>query len=218
MPALRPLLSAAVVSAFVAVSAPAAATVVVVPTMEEMTHRSDVVVHCVVREVTVEEDRPGRLVTLTSLEVLDGIAGAKAGDLLTLFQVGGEKDGRVAWISGAHHFVVGEELVVFAVQPPALNGRIVPYGIGFSLFAVKDGVDGKHVEEIGGDVVQLQRTPDGGSKMSAVEPRRFDTLDAFKAMLRGIRAGTNPTVPVKKVLRAPRAPAALKNTPSTTKE
>jgi hypothetical protein len=217
MLALRPLLSAVVVAALVAVSAPAHATVVVVPTMEEMTHRSDVVVHCVVREVVVEEDRPGRIVTLTSLEVLDGIAGAKTGDVLTLFQVGGEKDGRVAWISGAHHFVVGEELVVFAVQPPALNGRIVPYGIGFSVFAVKDGVDGKHIEEIGGDVVQLQRTADGASKMSAVEPRRFETLEGFKAMLRGIRAGTNPTLPLKKVLRAPRAPAALKS-PATTKE
>lgn len=217
MSALRTLFSVAVVSALLAV-APAAATVVVVPTMEEMTHRSDVVVHCVVREVAVEEDKPGRLVTLTSLEVLDGIAGAKAGDLLTLFQVGGEKDGRVAWIAGAHHFVVGEELVVFAVQPPALNGRIVPYGIGFSVFAVKDGVDGKHVEEIGGDVVQLQRTADGASKMSSVQPRRFESLDSFKAMLRGIRAGTNPTLPTKKVLRAPRAPAALKTAPSTTKE
>jgi len=87
--------------------------------------------------------------------------------------------------------------------------RIVPYGIGFSLFAVVDGVDGKRIEEIAGDVVQLQRGADGGSRMAAVEPRRFATLDGFKAMLREIVAGTNPVLPKKKIL-APAAPASLK--------
>jgi hypothetical protein len=150
--------------------------------------------------------------------VLDGIAGAKTGDVLTLFQVGGQKDGRVSWIAGAHRFVVGEELVVFATQPAALQGRIVPYGIGFSLFSVKDGVDGKHVEELVGDVVQMKRSADGASQMSSVESRRFETLDGFKAMLRSIRAGTNPTLPQKKILRAPRAPKSLSTPPSATKE
>jgi hypothetical protein len=218
MRAIRSFVSAALVTAAALVAAPSAATVVVVPTLEEMTHRSDVVAHAVVREVTVEEEKPGRLVTLTALEVLDGIAGVKTGDVLTVYQVGGEKDGRVAWIAGAHHFVVGEELVVFAVRPAALHGRIVPYGIGFSLFSVVDGVDGRRVEEIAGDVVQLQATADGKSTMSAVQPRRFATLDGFKAMLRGIVAGTNPVLPQKRILRGPVAPPTLRGTTSSPKK
>jgi hypothetical protein len=205
----------AVVAALVVFEArPGRATVVVIPTLEEMTHRSDVVVHAVVRDVVVEEDSPGRLVTRTALEVLDGIAGAKSGDVLTVFQVGGQKDGRVAWVAGAHHFVVGEELVVFAVRPEGLGGQIVPYGIGFSLFSVVDGIDGKHIEEIAGDVVQLKKDSDGSEKMAAVEPRRFASLDGFKSLLRSILSATNPTLTKKKILRGPRAPSSL-NVPST---
>ncbi len=194
----------------------ARATVVIIPTMEEMVHRSEVIVHAVVRDTVVEEDRPGRLVTLTSLEVLDGIDGAKVGDVLTVFQVGGERDGRVAWIAGAHHFRIGEELVLFAVRPPALAGRIVLYGIGFGLFSVVDGVDGKHVEEIGGDVVQVKRTAQGETFSPPPPPRRYESLDAFKTMLRGIRTGTLPTLPAQALKRrvgpspnARRAPLAL---------
>jgi hypothetical protein len=186
---------------------PAAATVVVIPSLEEMTHRSDVVAHVVVRDVVVEAESPGRLVTLTTVEVIDGLAGAKTGDLLTVFQVGGEKDGRVAWIAGAHRFVVGEELVMFAARPPALQGRIVPWGIGFSLFRIVDDVDGRHVEEIGGDVLQLQKTADGGSRMAPVEPRRFSDLDGFKGMLRQVLAGTHAALPTLRKVGVPRRPA-----------
>jgi hypothetical protein len=195
-------------------AAPAAATVVVVHSLEEMTHRSDVVAHVVVRDVVVEAETPGRLITLTTVEVIDGVAGAKDGELLTVFQVGGEKDGRVAWIAGAHRFVVGEELVMFAARPPALQGRIVPWGIGFSLFRIVDDVDGRHVEEIGGDVLQLQKTADGGSRMAPVEPRRFTDLDAFKGMLRKVRAGTHAALPTLRKVGVPRRPAAGPQTPN----
>jgi hypothetical protein len=216
--AFRPLVARLALLTALALGTPAAATVVVVPTMEEMTHRSDVVVHAVVRDVVVEEPTPGRLITLTSLEVLDGLSGAKTGDVLTVYQVGGEKNGRVAWIAGAHRFVVGEELVVFAVRPAALEGRIVPYGIGFSLFRVVDGIDGRHVDEIGGDVVQLQKTVEGGTQMAAVTPRTYPTLDGFKAMVRNILAGTNPRLPTLRRTDGPRMPTPKSASASTTKE
>jgi hypothetical protein len=223
MVAVRNLLRSVVLSAAALVPAtawlsasPAHATVVVVPTLEEMTLRCDVVVHAVVREVESSEEPSGRLITLTTLEVLDGVSGAKAGDVLTVFQVGGAANGRVAWVAGAHHFVVGEELVFFGVQPPALKGRVVPYGIGFGLFRIVDGVDGRHVEEISGDVAQLVKTPDGNSHMAPVTPRRFDALDGFKAQLRSVIAGRPATLPQLRRINGPPAPPALRRAADTT--
>jgi len=195
-----------------ALALPAAATVVAIPSMEELTRRSDVVVQGVVRESKTIKDDKGRLITVTSLEVIDGIRGRKAGDIVQIHQLGGLLDGQQAWIAGAHKFVLNEEIVFFGVKLPKDPAVVVPYGIGFGIFRVLDDVDGRHVHEIGGgDVSQVLRQPDGTTKMAPVMPRRFESLDAFKAMLRQSLEGRDvPALPtmVRQQRQAPAVPMA----------
>ena len=194
-------------------SLPAAATIVVLPTLEEMTHRSDVVVHGIVRDQKVIEDRPGRIVTVTSIEIVDGIAGAKAGDVITVHQLGGQLGKQQAWIAGAHHFSIGEELVFFGNTIPKKPGVVVPYGIGFGIFNVVDDVDGRHVLEVGGDVNQLIQHPDGSTEMKSITPRHFESLETFKLQLLAIRDGRNqPPLQQKRIV----GPSRLRTPPAAT--
>lgn len=188
------------------IAAPTAATVVVLPTLEEMTHRSDVVIHGIVRTQDVIEERPGRIVTITTIEVLDAIAGAKVGDLVTIHQLGGSLGGTEAWIAGAHRFALNEEVVFFGNVIPKRPGVIVPYGIGFGIFDVVDDVDGRHVVEAKSDVAQLVVKPDGSQEMQPVTPRHYDSLEAFTLQLRAIRDGRNPAPLQKKRIISPNRP------------
>jgi len=166
----------------------------------------------VVRESKTIKDDKGRLITVTSLEVIDGIRGRKAGDIVQIHQLGGLLDGQQAWIAGAHKFVLNEEIVFFGVKLPKDPAVVVPYGIGFGIFRVLDDVDGRHVHEVGGgDVSQVLRQPDGTTKMAPVMPRRFESLDAFKAMLRQSLEGRDvPALPtmVRQQRQAPAVPMA----------
>ena len=212
---MRTALVVFVAATLTAISAlPAAATVVLVPTLEEMTHRSDVVVHAVVRTQEVLEKRKGKLVTRTVLEVVDGLSGAKDGDLVTVEQIGGALGERRMWIAGAHRFKVGDEVLFFGtrVQPEVGDSYVVAYGIGFGIFDIKDDVDGKHAVERGGDVVQLVRDSEGRTQSKPVTPRHFSSLDAFKADLRAILDGKNTLGDAQKKIRAP----ALPRMPTTT--
>lgn len=196
---------AAVVVACLAGLAPAAhATVVALTSLEEMTHRSDVVMQAVVVDQKVVEERPGKIVTLTTMKVVDGISGVKANDLVTVYQIGGMLGDRQSWIAGAHKFTVGEEMVFFGSK--LKNGRVVPWAIGYGLFSILDDVDGRHVKEIAGDVSALERTADGSSRMVQLKPREFASVDEFKAQLRTILAGENaPALPTLRIERPVRS-------------
>lgn len=204
---MRPALFV-LVTAFAALgSSGAAATVVLVPTLADMTHRSDVVVHAVVRDQQVLEKRKGKIVTRTVLQVVDALAGAKDGDLVTVEQIGGSLGDRQMWIAGAHRFKVGDEVVFFGSKIHGAGGDyVVPYGIGFGIFDVKDDVDGKHAVERGGDVVQLVRNAEGRTETKPVTPRHFSSLDAFKADLQAILQRRNTSSTPEKKLLAPQMP------------
>ncbi len=191
-------------------SSTSSATVVVMPTMEEMTLRSDVVVQGVVREVWAIKDEKGRVITNTAIEVIEGLKGNKAGDVVTIQQLGGSFDGQESWIAGNHRFKQHEEVVLFAVYLGADRSILVPYGIGFSVFDVLEDVDGKHAVEVGGgDVTQMVRLPSGQTEMRPVTPRRYASVEAFKTELRAILDGREPAfLPQKKALRQLKAPAA----------
>jgi hypothetical protein len=179
----------------------ARATVVVVPTLEEMTHRSDVVIHAVVAEVTVIEEVPGRLVTKNTLLVKEAVRGAKAGDRLVVRQIGGALHGEVSWIAGQHHFTVGEEVIFFGMRPSVLKGEAVSYGIGFGLFRVEEDVDGTHIKEVSGDVAQAVAGPGGKLLLTEVKPRHFESLSAFLGHLRAVVEGENSQMlPQKRIL------------------
>lgn len=205
-PAAGCLLAAVAVAAF---AAPAAATVVVIPTIEEMTLGADVVAHVVVGEQRVVEEK-GRIITYTALEVKDGLKGAKGNERLEVFQVGGALDGKSSWIVGAHRFQKGEELFFFGVKHPSAVGQggvpvVVPWGIGVGLFGVVDDLTGPKVVELIGDVAAVEIGTDGKPRPVAPQVRRYDSPAAFKEALRrileaGIDGADLPQLPMKKKL------------------
>ncbi len=193
---MRTAAAAAVVACLAVGFAPAVnATVVVATSLEEMTHRSDVVIQAKVISQKVVEDRPGKIVTLTSLQVIDGISGAKAGDVVTVYQIGGRLGDQQAWIAGAHRFEQGQEIIFFGARMGKRPELLVPWAIGYGIFAILDDVDGRHVHEITGDVSALERNDKGAARMVSVSPRRYESLDAFKAQLRAILDGEDVVAP-----------------------
>ncbi len=159
----------------------ASATVVFIDNIEKMTKQSDVVIHAAVADQSVKEDAEGRITTLTTLEILDGIKGARTGDLITLYQVGGALNGRVMRVSGAQHYHFGEELVLFGVK---LDNMIVSYGVGLGKFKVLRGTDGTKVVEDLNDLVEAKPGTSGNTILQEPKPRQFASLDAFKGAIR----------------------------------
>lgn len=209
--ALVPVAAAALFVAALLPASPAGATVVVVPTLEEMAVAAEVIVHAKAGAPRVEKDAKGRVVTLTPLSVIEAVKGAKAGDTLEVFQLGGSMDGKGGWIVGAHRFVEGEELVFVGVRHRAVGqgrgaGGVIPYGIGFGLFQVKRDDFGVSVVEVVGDVVALERSADGKTRESTPQVRRYDSLPGFLTLLR--RAATAEELPhLMQIERSPpRAP------------
>ena len=208
--------------ALVAAQAAVPGTVVDVPPLEQMVHRSDLVVHVVVRDREFMKDSDGRVYTRTTMEVVDGIKGKKAGDTFVVSQLGGLYEGRQSWISGAHKFQIGEECVFFGSH--WRDGLVIPYGIGFGIFdVVDDGTGRRVIKEAVGDVVQLKKNPDGSTSAGHVQQRSYEDVDAFKAQLREwvVAAATQtgplehaqprvipqPTMKRTKPSLAPKAPA-----------
>ena len=156
-----PLLSLAAFAAALWLLAPgtAGATVVIQPSLAEMTARSGVVLRGLVEESTVtigENDK--RVLTLTRIRVLESVKGPKAGDTVTLYQVGGQVGNFVSKLVGMSQFNRGEEVVLFGATflaqdtvaflqgnrkgsvPDATlrpsGGWVVQYGIGVGKFLV----------------------------------------------------------------------------------
>ena len=190
-------------SAAALLAARADATVVVVPTLEEMAAQSQVIAHVKVGAPRVELDAKGRVITLTPLQVVEGVKGAKAGDALEVFQVGGMKDGKGTWIAGAHRFQEGQELVFLGMKHQRGPGSVIPFGIGFGLFGVERDDFGVKVAEIVGDVVTLERGPDGRSRQGHPQVRSYDSLPGFLELLR--RASAAEEAP--KLMQVERRPA-----------
>jgi hypothetical protein len=104
--------------AFVALILPAhaaLATSVVELPPAELSKRADVIVHAKVIALDVVDEARG-LVTYTKLVVLDASKGAKAGEVLVVYQPGVADGVRVRWVDGAHRFKVGEVVEFYAVR------------------------------------------------------------------------------------------------------
>ena len=192
--------------------AKAHATVVIQAPLHEMTQRSHVVVHATVEETGPVEGEEGRILTLTRLKVIDGIKGAKAGDTVTIYQVGGQLGDRVMQIPGVSEFKPGEEVVFFGVtflatdtvrflqterkaQVPAATlhpsaAWVVPFAIGLGKFQVIRTVDPPMAQEELGDVVTVYRKGNAlvaGGRLS----RTSQPLDVFLSEV-GRMAGRKP--------------------------
>ncbi|MES2503797.1 MAG: hypothetical protein V4534_02855 [Myxococcota bacterium] len=142
-----------------------------------MTRKSAVIVDAEVTNQKVFLDVKGRIITLSTLKVSEGLKGAKLGQELVLYQVGGELDGRVARIQGASIYRPGERVVLFA-QP--FRSQIVSYGLGLGKFNVVRTHHGAEVVEDIHDVHVLN-----GKSFQTPKPRRFPSLEAFKTEIRG---------------------------------
>lgn len=186
---------------------PSAATVVVMHSLEEMTQRSEVIVHARVADQRVERREQLGIITLTDIEVIDGIKGAEKGDVLTIYQVGGSLDGEHAWIAGAHKHRIGEEMVLFAVRH---GSQIVSYGVGLGKFVVdREGKLPSVIEDIG-DIAVMERGPNGELRYTTPEPRNSPSLDAFKEHIR--RADRAPLERLEKGVTAPKKPKLWRDT------
>lgn len=193
-----------------AAALPAQATVVVAHSLEEMSRRADVVVHAKVIDSEPTRDDIGRIITLSRLEVLDGIKGAKTGDVLTVFQVGGRIGERASHIVGAHKYTPGEEIVWFGMRH---KQRFVAYGIGIGKFQViYDGSFRRVVEQVG-DVAVMERDASGKPTFRSPAARSAESLTAFKQQLRDAVALGDLPRSAKAAARDKKAPSVKVPTP-----
>jgi hypothetical protein len=130
-----------------------------------MAKRSDIVVHGYVGEQIVTHDELGRLITLSEVEVIDAFYGAKTGEVITMYQVGGQKNGMVMPMLGGQRYQIGQEVILFGLK---LGNTYVSYGAGQGkLDVVKEGGHEVVIEDLG-DVSALTR--DGNGKTNAIRP------------------------------------------------
>lgn len=114
--------------------------------LHTMAKKSDIVIHGFVGEQRVERDKLGRLITLTDVEIIEGLHGMPSG-IMTIYQVGGEKNGEVMPLLGGHHYKISSEIFFFGLK---MDQQFVSYGAGQGkLDVVPDGDQGVVVEDLG---------------------------------------------------------------------
>lgn len=157
------------------------ATLAVVDDIRTMTQKSGVIVEAEVLSQKVTLDAQGRIITLSTLRVKDGLKGALTGQDMILYQVGGEYQGRVMRLQGASVYRAGEQVMLFAV--PYKDKMIVSYGLGLGKFKIDQKKNGDQVVEDLHDVEVLQ-TQSGVSILSQPSARRYRSLKVFKDEIR----------------------------------
>ncbi len=155
----------------------AEATLVVIEDIATMTKKSDLIIHAKVIDQSVKKDQSNRIVTMTTLKVLDGMKGSKKGDIKTIYQVGGELGGRVLRIAGAHQYSLGEELVLFGLL---YGDLVVSYGVGLGKFRILRDKQGTRVVEDLHDLVAVKFDDNEKFVFEEPTPRKFPSLDEFK--------------------------------------
>ena len=146
-----------------------------------MTKRSDLVIHGYVGDTSVITDEFGRLITLTQIEVIDPIHNAKSGEIITVYQVGGEIPGLVAPILGGQNYSLGQEVILFGLT---LDNKYVSYGAGQGKFDVVQNTNSSLVIEDLGDVEVL--SPNNPLIHSFATPLIYDDVNIFKKEIRNI--------------------------------
>lgn len=110
----------------------ASATVVRALSLEEKTHLAELVVRAEVEAIETRwADGKGFLETRVTWRVVETLKGAaRAGEKLTVWQGGGEKDGHVQHIPGTDTFRRGEQAVLFLERGPKSSWVQIGIGIG----------------------------------------------------------------------------------------
>ncbi|MDA0712973.1 MAG: hypothetical protein O2897_03190, partial [bacterium] len=155
------------------------ATVVKISDLATMARKSEVIVQAKVLYVSIKEDTDGRIVTLTTLQVIDAFKGAKKNEIKTIYQVGGQFKNKVLQVMGAHKFTKNEEMFFFAMS---LGDMLVSYGVGLGKFRILPDKNQFQVVEDLHDLVVLKNGGTGDNYEAPI-PRRYPSVGEFKNAL-----------------------------------
>jgi len=164
------------------VATAAQATMVVAVPQQRMTREAEVIVHARVgdQRVTWDEKRV-RVLTITTIEVIEAVKGARKGDVLEIYQVGGTLDGVTFKIAGALEFKPGQEMILFAMR---YEQRLVSYGMGLGKYRVEGPAGAQTVVPEYGNVAFVKPAADGQLIHDEVPDTSPRALAAFLAELR----------------------------------
>ena len=166
---------------------PAFATQVLRTSLEQMTHGSEVIIHArVVSQKVTLSDTGARILTLTTLEVLNTLKGKGVPQEVVVYQVGGELNGQVLRIPGALSFQIEEEIVFFAAR---FKNMLVSYGMGLGKYQVKRGGGKISVTPQFGDVAFVARDAGGHLQPAAAPPTNAVDLGHFLTQVNTILKG-----------------------------
>lgn len=149
--------------------------------LNTMAKRSDIVIHGYVGDQNVVIDGMGRLITLTDVEVIDGFYGAKTGEVITMYQVGGQKNGVVMPMLGGHQYTVGQEVILFGLK---LDNTYVSYGAGQGKLDVVMKRGQETVIEDLGNVSALTRDGNGKTQATHPMPLEFSSKDLIMSEIK----------------------------------
>ncbi len=160
------------------ISSSANALLVKLTDLHTMAKRSDVVIQGYIGDQRVVTDDLGRHVTFTDVEVIDGLHGAKTGEVITIFQVGGEKDGIVMPLLGGQRYEVGREIFFFGLK---IDKAFVSYGAGQGkLDIVREGKEDMVIEDLG-DVESVSKN---GQVVMRPMPQTWTDVETLKKELK----------------------------------
>lgn len=159
---------------------PSLALLVKLTDLQTMAKRSDIVIHGYVGDQRVLNDELGRLITLTEVEVIEGLHGAKTGEIITVYQVGGQKNGIVMPLLGGQQFIIGQQLFFFGLKIGLKMGdAYVSYGAGQGKLDVVSNHGEEQVIEDLGDVTAISGK-DSVSRSSKPSPLSFSSKVLLK--------------------------------------
>jgi len=111
-------------------------------TIEDLSKKSDCVVHGTVLSTTVRRDPAGRIYTTVELAVVEHWRGHGSANRFTIVHAGGVLGEKGVVVSGQEHFDVGEEVVVFTVLNQ--RGEAITVGMAQGKFnVVRDQPSGR---------------------------------------------------------------------------
>ena len=157
------------------------AVIVKLSDLQTMAQKSDIVFHGYVGEQRVSYDKMGRIVTYTDLEVIDGLYGSKPGQVITVYQVGGEHNGVVMPLLGGHVYRLGQEVILFGL---ILKNSYVSFGAGQGKLDISPGLGEEEVKEDLGDVSTLGPSVGGSLGIAAPEPLTYSSTTLLKDEIR----------------------------------
>lgn len=157
------------------------ALIVKLSDMQTMAQQSDIVIHGYVGEKNVVTDDMGRLVTLTQIAVIDGMYGAQTSDIITVYQVGGQKDGIVMPLLGGHTYELGQEVILFGLK---LDDTYVSYGAGLGKLDVIQDQGNEVVREDLGSVSALSNDPKSHDPVFRPMPLTYSSSTILKSEIR----------------------------------